>query len=353
MDAFVVYTNNVRPSAVTWLTGFTPYWSDALLLVQQDRRAGVRDRAVEARVGVDQDHRSGERDRQHAEARRADRRAAGERSADPARRRAGIRHAAGGPRRRPRRRRARGGMDRRHRAVRRPAPRPSTMPSAGCWRAPTRMRVRGAARGGSRQGEGCRHARGPGREARAARRRGRGLYRGRARSRCRHAGSTARRSRRRWRSVSRCAPRSPTRAAGSAARGRLRRTMPRREPMHGSTASCRSIEAGKPLAAQLAAKVKELPGATLQRWMAESCTGSYPLSVVASSRAPAESCAGERPVPGADRRADDRRRAVDRRGAADCRAARLCSQRICSAVIAGRAAQRRTRNPEPNWHRQP
>jgi hypothetical protein len=35
MDAFVVYTNNVRPSAVTFLTGFTPYWSDALLLVQQ------------------------------------------------------------------------------------------------------------------------------------------------------------------------------------------------------------------------------------------------------------------------------------------------------------------------------
>jgi hypothetical protein len=35
IDAFVVYTNNVRPSAVTWITGFTPYWSDALLLVQQ------------------------------------------------------------------------------------------------------------------------------------------------------------------------------------------------------------------------------------------------------------------------------------------------------------------------------
>jgi Xaa-Pro aminopeptidase len=33
MDAFVVYTNNVRPAAVCWLTGFTPYWSDALLLV--------------------------------------------------------------------------------------------------------------------------------------------------------------------------------------------------------------------------------------------------------------------------------------------------------------------------------
>src|ERR1700743_2145069 len=32
---FVVYTNTVRPSAVNYLTGFTPYWSDALLLVQQ------------------------------------------------------------------------------------------------------------------------------------------------------------------------------------------------------------------------------------------------------------------------------------------------------------------------------
>jgi hypothetical protein len=35
IDAFVVYTNNVRPSAVSWISGFTPYWSDALLLVQQ------------------------------------------------------------------------------------------------------------------------------------------------------------------------------------------------------------------------------------------------------------------------------------------------------------------------------
>ena len=35
IDAFVVYTNNVRPAAMAFLTGFTPYWSDALLLVQQ------------------------------------------------------------------------------------------------------------------------------------------------------------------------------------------------------------------------------------------------------------------------------------------------------------------------------
>jgi hypothetical protein len=48
----------------------------------------------------------------------------------------------------------------------------------------------------------------------------------------------------------------------------------------------RSIAAGKPLAAQLANKVTELPRAALASWMAESCTGSYPLSEVASSRAP-------------------------------------------------------------------
>jgi hypothetical protein len=33
LDALLVYTNHVRPAGVTWLTGFTPYWADALLLV--------------------------------------------------------------------------------------------------------------------------------------------------------------------------------------------------------------------------------------------------------------------------------------------------------------------------------
>jgi Xaa-Pro aminopeptidase len=33
MDAFIIYTNNTRPSAVNYVTGFTPYWSDALMLV--------------------------------------------------------------------------------------------------------------------------------------------------------------------------------------------------------------------------------------------------------------------------------------------------------------------------------
>ena len=33
LDAFILYTNLVRPSAVAHLTGFTPYWSEGLLLV--------------------------------------------------------------------------------------------------------------------------------------------------------------------------------------------------------------------------------------------------------------------------------------------------------------------------------
>ena len=52
-----------------------------------------------------------------------------------------------------------------------------------------------------------------------------------------------------------------------------------------------AIAPGQPIGAQLADAVKGLPGATLQSWMAESCIGSYPLSAVASSRAPEKSAA--------------------------------------------------------------
>jgi hypothetical protein len=33
LDAVLVYTNNTRPAAVSWLTGFVPYWSEAMLVV--------------------------------------------------------------------------------------------------------------------------------------------------------------------------------------------------------------------------------------------------------------------------------------------------------------------------------
>ena len=36
LDALVVYTNNTRPAGVSWLTGFVPYWSEALLVVPRD-----------------------------------------------------------------------------------------------------------------------------------------------------------------------------------------------------------------------------------------------------------------------------------------------------------------------------
>src|SRR5207253_5772295 len=39
----------------------------------------------------------------------------------------------------------------------------------------------------------------------------------------------------------------------------------------------RSLEAGKPVGTQLAAKLKELPGASFIGWHIETCRGSYPL----------------------------------------------------------------------------
>ena len=36
LDACLLYTNLVRPSAVSWLTGFTPYWIDSILLVRRE-----------------------------------------------------------------------------------------------------------------------------------------------------------------------------------------------------------------------------------------------------------------------------------------------------------------------------
>jgi hypothetical protein len=37
LDALLIYTNNTRTAGVSWLTGFVPYWSEALLVVPCDR----------------------------------------------------------------------------------------------------------------------------------------------------------------------------------------------------------------------------------------------------------------------------------------------------------------------------
>lgn len=36
LDVLIVYTNNTRPAGVSWLVGFVPYWSEALLVVPRD-----------------------------------------------------------------------------------------------------------------------------------------------------------------------------------------------------------------------------------------------------------------------------------------------------------------------------
>ena len=36
LDALIVYTNNTQPAGVSWLTGFVPYWSEALLVVPHE-----------------------------------------------------------------------------------------------------------------------------------------------------------------------------------------------------------------------------------------------------------------------------------------------------------------------------
>jgi hypothetical protein len=36
LDSLLIYTNNTRPAAVSWLTGFIPYWSEAMLVMPRD-----------------------------------------------------------------------------------------------------------------------------------------------------------------------------------------------------------------------------------------------------------------------------------------------------------------------------
>ena len=36
LDALLIYTNNTRPAGVSWLTGFVPYWSEAMLVVPRE-----------------------------------------------------------------------------------------------------------------------------------------------------------------------------------------------------------------------------------------------------------------------------------------------------------------------------
>ena len=93
-DALVIYTNNVRPAAVTYLTAFTPYWSDAILLLPRQGTFSIRDVVVEAGVELDPLDQSGERGREHAAAGCGVGSPTGGGQECAARRRVGVRHAA-------------------------------------------------------------------------------------------------------------------------------------------------------------------------------------------------------------------------------------------------------------------
>jgi hypothetical protein len=61
--------------------------------------------------------------------------------------------------------------------------------------------------------------------------------------------------------------------------------------------TCRAIDPAKPLAGQIEARVDALAGAALHSWMAEACIGSYPLQIVAASGSPAvQQALGDIPV---------------------------------------------------------
>ena len=56
LDALIIYTNNTRPAGVSWLTGFVPYWSEALLVVPRDGAAVSRRGADLSRQNLDRAH---------------------------------------------------------------------------------------------------------------------------------------------------------------------------------------------------------------------------------------------------------------------------------------------------------
>ena len=284
IDAFVVYTNNVRPSAVNFLTGFTPYWSDALLLVQQtgapafatalSKRVSEWIRTTDPVSEIVNTPRPGA--------------LIGERlNSDPQIRRVGVLEFDTLPS---------GLAD--DLAVAAPAVEwvDGTALFAGL-----RREIDSAERALLAKADAIAAA--ALHEAEGGKAYDAGTLAGLVEQHARLAGAEEAyiavapdlEADRRLNRTSQPTPlkdRFAVRASVAYKGCWVRRT--RTFTNDGSAAKAdawfegfvRSVEPGKPLGAQLADKMKALPGATLDSWMAESCTGSYPLSVVASSRAP-------------------------------------------------------------------
>jgi hypothetical protein len=282
IDAFVVYTNNVRPSAVTWLTGFTPYWSDALLLVGKtgapafatalSKRVSEWIRTTDPVSEIVNTPKPGA--------------LIGERlNSDPLIRRVGVLEYDTLP----------AGLADDLAAA---APAVEWLDGTALF-AGLRREIDDAERALLARADAIAVA--ALREAESGKAADAGTLAGVVEQHARLNGAEeayiavapdldADRRLNRTSQPTPLADRFAVRASVAYKGCWVRRT--RTFAKDGSTAKAdtwfdelvRSIEPNKPLATQLAEKLKALPGATLESWMAESCTGSYPLSIVASSR---------------------------------------------------------------------
>jgi hypothetical protein len=282
IDAFVVYTNNVRPAAVAFLTGFTPYWSDALLLVQQtgapafatalSKRVSEWIRTTDPVSEIVNTPKPGT--------------LIGERlKSDPLIRRVGVLEFDTLP----------SGLADDLAAA---APAVEWVDGTALF-AGLRRTIDDSERGLLAKTDALAVA--ALREAESGKAGDAGTLAGLVEQHARLAGAEEAYvavapdldQDRRLNRTSQPTPlkdRFAVRASIAYKGCWVRRT--RTFAKDGSTAKAdawfdgvvRSIEAGMPLTAQLADRTKQLPGAVLESWMAESCTGSYPLAVVASSR---------------------------------------------------------------------
>ena len=277
LDGFVLYTNNTRPSAVNWTTGFTPYWSDALLLVGKDgaptfatalsKRVSEWIRTTDPVSEITNTPKPGA--------------LIGERLARAGVKRAGVLELDALPA---------GLADELSAAAPKVEWTDGTALFAGLRREIDDTERKLLARADAIAAAALNEA-GPANDA--------GTLAGLVEKHGRLAGAEEAyiavapdlAADRRLNRTSQATPLAKfyaVRASISYKGCWVRRTRTfgdsdRADAWFASVA--RSLEADTPIATQLAAKVKELPDATLQSWMAESCTGSYPLSAVASSGA--------------------------------------------------------------------
>jgi hypothetical protein len=278
LDGFVLYTNNTRPSAVNWTTGFTPYWSDALLLVGQD---GAPTFATALSKRVSEWIRTTDPVSEIANTPKPGA-LIGERLAKAGVKRAGVLELDALPA---------GLADELSAAAPKVEWTDGTALFAGLRREIDDTERKLLARADAIATAALNEA-GPANDA--------GTFAGLVEKHARLAGAEEAyiavapdlAADRRLNRTSQATPLAKCHAvrASISYKGcwvRRTRTFGGSDGADAWFASvARSLEAGMPIATQLAATVKELPGATLQSWMAESCTGSYPLSAIATSGAP-------------------------------------------------------------------